>query len=944
MARVILRALLIWLLFCLQVTSSNIGEKPGSIVKPYKRGALQDLVTWDEHSIFVRGQRVLFYSGEFHPFRLPVPSLWLDVFQKIKALGYTGVSFYSDWALLEGRQGNFTAEGIFAFEPFFEAASTAGIYLLARPGPYINAEVSGGGFPGWLQRTEAKLRTPEYLDYTDTYVQSIGAIIAKAQITNGGPVILFQPENEYSQATSDVIFPDRTYFQAVEDQYRAAGIVVPFISNDAAPHGYLAPRTGNGSVDIYGHDAYPLGFDCANPDLWPDGALPTNFRTLHLEQSPSTPYSLVEFQGGSFDPWGGSSFSNCTALLNEQFERVFFKNDFSFGVTIFNIYMTYGGTNWGNLGHPGGYTSYDYGAAIAEDRTVPREKYSEAKLAVNFLKVSPEYLTAVPGNASNGSFASIPSIATTQLKGNVTNFYVVRHAAYNSLNSTEYTLSVPTSAGNITIPQLSSVLALHGRDSKIHVTDYDVGGLNLLYTSAEIFTWKKFFDKTVLVLYGGANETHEAAFAGCSTFNLLEGGAVRSKVQDNALIINWDVDETRRVIKVGCNLFVYILDRNDAYNYWVIDLQVPRQQDNYTIAKSSSIIRAGYLLRTASVRGNTLHLTGDLNQTTLIEVIGGAPQNCSSLIFNDQKVATTTSPHGVITGTLTFNMPNFSLPNLMGLEWKYINSLPEIEPNYSDSAWPNADLMTTRNPRGLDTPTSLYGSDYGFNTGNLLFRGHFNATGRETELYIRTQGGAAYGVSVFLNSTFLGSWVGNGTGFEYNQSLALPILRDGQTTVITVFQDNMGLDENGKVGTDQMKNPRGILNYTLSGRDQSAVEWKITGNLGGEDYRDHARGPLNEGGLWAERQGYHLPNPPSTDWESGKPTDRIEGPGVAFYTTSFNLNLPVGYDIPLSFVFTNSSTNATGVLAYRSQLYVNGYQFGKYGMSPGLVDLDTSIK
>ena len=62
---------------------------------------------------------------------LPVPGLWLDIFQKTKALGYSGVSFYSDWALLEGKQGNFSAEGVFALEPFFDAASQAGIYLLA---------------------------------------------------------------------------------------------------------------------------------------------------------------------------------------------------------------------------------------------------------------------------------------------------------------------------------------------------------------------------------------------------------------------------------------------------------------------------------------------------------------------------------------------------------------------------------------------------------------------------------------------------------------------------------------------------------------------------------------------------------------------------------------------------------------------------------------------
>jgi beta-galactosidase GanA len=73
----------------------------------------------------------MFYSGEFHPFRLPVPGLWLDVFQKIRSAGYTGVSFYVDWALLEGQPGKFEANGVFALEPFFDAAKKAGIYLLA---------------------------------------------------------------------------------------------------------------------------------------------------------------------------------------------------------------------------------------------------------------------------------------------------------------------------------------------------------------------------------------------------------------------------------------------------------------------------------------------------------------------------------------------------------------------------------------------------------------------------------------------------------------------------------------------------------------------------------------------------------------------------------------------------------------------------------------------
>ena len=40
-----------------------------------------------------------------------------------------------------------------------------------RPGPYINAEVTGGGFPGWLQRVQGALRTGDeaYLEATEKY-------------------------------------------------------------------------------------------------------------------------------------------------------------------------------------------------------------------------------------------------------------------------------------------------------------------------------------------------------------------------------------------------------------------------------------------------------------------------------------------------------------------------------------------------------------------------------------------------------------------------------------------------------------------------------------------------------------------------------------------------------------------------------------------------------
>ena len=259
--------LVTWLLGTLVSASSTRRGSPLSLRQ--SNGTAQSLVTWDEHSLFIRGERLFFYSGEFHPFRLPVPGLWLDVFQKIKAMGFNGVSFYTDWGLLEGNPGHVVTDGIFALEPFFQAAAEAGIYLLARPGPYINAETAAGGFPGWTLRLNGTLRStaPDFLNATQNYVATVGKLIADAQITNGGPVVLVQPENEYSAypGVNASDFPNemnREYMAFVEQQLRDAGIVVPFIDNDNLALGSFAPGTGLGAVDIYGIDAYPMRYDC----------------------------------------------------------------------------------------------------------------------------------------------------------------------------------------------------------------------------------------------------------------------------------------------------------------------------------------------------------------------------------------------------------------------------------------------------------------------------------------------------------------------------------------------------------------------------------------------------------------------------------------------------------------------------------------------------------
>jgi hypothetical protein len=214
--------------------------------------------------------------------------------------------------------------------------------------------------------------------------------------------------------------------------------------------------------------------------------------------------------------------------------------------------MTFGGTNWGNLGHPGGYTSYDYAAPIGEDRRVDREKYSEQKVQANFLKVSPAYLTATRGNASTSTWTTSSDLSVTPAFSGSTGFYFLRHDK----------LKISTSAfGNITVPQMNdTTLTLNGRDSKVHVSDYDIGGATLVYSTAEVFTWHKYADKTVLVVYGGPGETHELVLA-VTGLEVLEGD-VKSIATRGYTLLNFNTNVARKVAKVGVGsnfIYVYML-------------------------------------------------------------------------------------------------------------------------------------------------------------------------------------------------------------------------------------------------------------------------------------------------------------------------------------------------------------------------------------------------
>ena len=137
------------------LSAAAVSALDGYVVPPgspgYQFGNSSQIIQFDEHSLFINGTRTFIFSGEFHPWRIPVPELWSDILQKMKvralgflafvlahaspqAGGFNAVSVYVHWGLIEGKQGELNFDYYRSLELFYEIAMREGILVLARPG------------------------------------------------------------------------------------------------------------------------------------------------------------------------------------------------------------------------------------------------------------------------------------------------------------------------------------------------------------------------------------------------------------------------------------------------------------------------------------------------------------------------------------------------------------------------------------------------------------------------------------------------------------------------------------------------------------------------------------------------------------------------------------------------------------------------------------------
>ncbi|XHG07467.1 hypothetical protein AWENTII_010610 [Aspergillus wentii] len=666
---------------------------------PLHDNSLNTVVQWDHYSFQIHGQRIFVFSGEFHYWRIPVPGLWRDILEKIKAAGFTAFAFYSSWAY--HAPNNHTVDfstGARDITPIFELAKELGLYIIVRPGPYVNAEANAGGFPLWLTTGEyGTLRNDDerYTAAWKPYFTKMSQITSKYQITDGENTLFYQIENEYGDQwigdPSDRV-PNNTaiaYMELLEASARENGINVPLTANDPNMNSKSWGKdwsNAGGNVDAPGLDSYPSCWTCdisqctsTNGEYVPYKVM--QYYDYFQEVQPTTPSFMPEFQGGSYNPWAGPE-GGCSENTGADFANLFYRWNIGQHVTAMSLYMLYGGTNWGSLAAPVTASSYDYSAPISEDRSIGA-KYYETKLLALFTRCARDLtMTELIGNGTQ--YTDNIAVEAYELRNPQTNagFYVTIHSNSSSGTNEAFQLQVNTSVGGLTVPSHGGTIRLNGHQSKIIVTDFTFGSKTLLYSTAEVLTYAVLDDKPTLVLWVPTGESGEFSIKGVKSGSVsnCQGCSGMGFYQENGgLTVRFTQSSGMSILQLD-DVRVVLLDRTSAYNFWAPALT----NDPFVPETESVLIQGPYLVRGAKITESTLAVTGDSVDATSIEVF--APQTLDTITWNGKEVKTTRTEYGSLRASLAAP-PSIKLPSLTS--WKTKDSLPERLPSYDDSgeAW-----------------------------------------------------------------------------------------------------------------------------------------------------------------------------------------------------------------------------------------------------------------
>ncbi len=912
-------------------------------------------ITWDQYSLKIDGERKMIWAAEFQVFRLPSPSLWRDVLQKYKAIGLNGISLYFNWGYHSPHPGHYDFTGVRNLERILQMAKEEGLYVMVRNGPYVNAELSMGGYPGWVtrQRAEARTDAAEYQNAAAEWLTQVNAIVARYQLTNGGgTVIAYQLENEQFSVQPK----NARHMQFLADKARADGITVPLFHNAASrlpdwtPRNSTAPFANPGPTDLYAFDGYPGGVcdvhgQPGTPSAAPDwGIYGKNVPRVGSLASPHTPGFGAEIGAGWFDYWGSNGTYHCTALRQGTgYQRVFYGSNLINRIVIHSIYMGFGGTTWGWQGAPVVFTSYDYGAPIDEARGLRPKAYGLKALG-HFIQAAEPVLAQMdigPAVAPSNPRIRLYHNVNPTLKSHV--FFAVHNPSSNTGRET-FSFDIDTADGRYRVPQ-AGTLQINGQDAKFMLAGVDLQRQRLVYSTSELWTHLRHGSHDLLLLHGRRAEDGETV--------LRYSSRPRVRVLAGEVQQSWDATRGDLRLNYGhqglieleidgggrAPLRLLLADEPTIGQFWQLQA-----------GPDAVLVQSPALPRRATRDGTTLALQGDTEADSALRV--WASPEVKALRWNGRDVPAVAAASASLATRAALPGPlqagrDFTLPDLGSLPWLRRTDSDEAAPGFDDSRWRVADAPSSAaqvwsaSERGAPV---LAMSDYGFHRGDVWYRGRFTITetstpaGTPLELQLFYGAGGAGLVQVWLNGRFLGQHeLDAGRPFPETTDtfrLQLPALPPGEHVLAVKVRNN---GHNWNLFSDEAhKEARGLIAASLApkaGRRHSLpIRWRLRGAP--EAIADLARGPYNNGGLAGEARGWHLPPAPDRDlrsgWASVSPQAAPPAPGPYWLRTQFTLNLPADHDVQLGLAFGDTSVPRSPTAQYRVLIFVNGWHMGQF--------------
>lgn len=290
------------------------------------------------------GQRLRIRCGEIHFARVP-REYWRHRLQLAKAMGLNAICAYLFWNYHEWEEGKFDWQGQRDAAEFCRIAQEEGLWVILRPGPYACAEWEMGGLPWWLLKKSERnfLRTtdPLFLAACRDWFAEVSRVLAPLQVTNGGPILMVQVENEYG-----FFGRDPAYMPAMRQIILDAGFTVPLFACNPTSEVVRSHVAGLFSVANFGADPA------------------RGFQALRQVQ-PTGPLMCGEYYAGWFDTWGKPHRTGSADKMLADLDTILKQNG------SFSLYMAHGGTTfglWGGCDRPfqPDTSSYDYDAPISE--------------------------------------------------------------------------------------------------------------------------------------------------------------------------------------------------------------------------------------------------------------------------------------------------------------------------------------------------------------------------------------------------------------------------------------------------------------------------------------------------------------------------------------------------------------------------------------------------